>query len=100
MPEYPFRTERGETVDLFFPMSKVPSIGATIEHPDHGRIVRLASSAQVSPNFTTGTYPYESRALPDTIEGCPRSARGKPIVTSRRHERELMARYGLVRAED
>lgn len=100
MPLYDFTDERGEPVEVHYPMSGVPSIGATVQHPDYGLITRVASKAQISPNHCSGTYPYVSRALPDTIPGCPRNAAGKPIVTSRKHERELMARHNLVRIED
>jgi hypothetical protein len=100
MPAYDFVNERGEPVEAFYPMSGVPSIGATVEHPDHGRITRVAMAAQVSPNHCTGTFPVVSHSLPRGLEGAPHDHRGRPIILSRRHERELCARHDLHRRDD
>lgn len=42
-------------------------------------------------------YPYASSRLPRNMPGCRSDALGKPIIESKRHERELAARYGLAR---
>lgn len=100
MPNYDFKTDSGDVVEVFFSMRDVPAIGSTIDHPDHGRITRIAYAAQVSPNFSTGTYPVVSHALPRNIEGAPSDKRGRPIILNRQHERELCARHGYQRRED
>jgi hypothetical protein len=57
----------------------------------------------------TWGYPYVSNALPTTIKGCKMVqqknkngslSRPKPLIESRRHEREVMARNDLVRSEE
>jgi hypothetical protein len=58
---------------------------------------------------TTWGYPYVSNALPTTLQGCKMVrqkkkngtfSRPKPLIQSQRHEREVMARNDLQRAED
>ena len=79
-------------------MSKVPSIGevVTIKGENY---TRLVSDYQVSAEVETVThkYPYVSRSMPKNLAGCETNKKGQPIITSRRHEREIMGRYGLKR---
>jgi hypothetical protein len=42
-------------------------------------------------------YPYASSRLPRGLEGCKTDRNGKPIITSKKHEREIMARHGYAR---
>jgi hypothetical protein len=99
MPLYPFQwTDSGETFEHYFPMAEAPSIGATVTLYGK-RARRLPSGAQVSASVATVThkYPYVSSSLPRNLAGAETTSTGKPIVTSRRHERELMARHNLTR---
>jgi hypothetical protein len=100
MPTYEFVTEGGMTVECVLRMSDAPAIGSMFQHPTLGPIRRVASSAQVSPNFTTSTYPYVSHALPRNLPGVKCDRQGKPIIHSRREERNVASRNGYVRAED
>ena len=100
MPSYDFITKEGKIVEVVLPMCDVPSIGGTYAHPLFGELVRIAHSAQVSPNFTTGTYPYVSHALPRNMPGVRCDSQGHPIIHSRREERNVASRHGYVRAED
>lgn len=96
MPLYPFQCEDGSKVDLLFSMFDAPSIGTTIER-DGKRLTRLASDAQIDPAHNRHQYPYVSQALPRGLPGAPHNRLGQPIVKSKRHERELMARHGYVK---
>jgi hypothetical protein len=100
MPSYDFVNSEGTIVECVFAMRDVPAIGSTYEHPEFGTIVRVASASQISPNFTTGTYPYVSHALPRNLPGVKCDAKGHPIIHSRREERNVASRHGYVRAED
>ena len=99
MPMYDFKRESdGKVVEIFYSMSTVPSICkvVTIEGEDY---TRLVSYYQVSAEVETIThkYPYVSRSMPKNLAGCETNKKGQPIITSRRHEREIMGRYGLKR---
>lgn len=100
MPAYEFQTADGQVIECVFAMSEVPSIGSVYQHPMLGPVMRIASASQVSPNFTTGTYPYVSHALPRNLPGVRCDAAGHPIISSRREERNVASRHGFVRAED
>jgi hypothetical protein len=100
MPAYEFETKEGRIIECVFAMSEVPAIGSTYEHPMFGTVTRVPSGTQISPNFTTGTYPYVSRSLPRNLAGVQCDAQGHPIIRSRREERNVASRHGYVRAED
>ena len=100
MPAYEFRTESGQVIEVVFSMSDAPAVGSTYEHPMFGTVTRIVSRAQVSPNFTTSTYPYVSHALPRNLPGTRCDAHGHPIIHSRREERNVASQHGFVRAED
>lgn len=70
----------------------------TIHHGSSGR--KIGESANVSPNFCRGHFPYVSRALPRGLPGCTLNDKQQPIVESARHEDELRARFGFYRYED
>jgi hypothetical protein len=100
MPTYQFRTESGKLVECSYRMRDVPSIGSVVEHELLGKITRVAHDAQVSPNFTTASYPYVSHALPRNLPGVKCDSKGHPIIHSRREERNVASRHGYIRAED
>ena len=99
MPSYDFKRESdGKIVEMFYLMSKVPSIGEVV-NVEGENYTRLVSDYQVSAEVETVThkYPYVSRSMPKDLAGCETNKKGQPIITSRRHEREIMGRYGLKR---
>ena len=99
MPMYDFKRESdGKVVEIFYSMSTVPSIGKVVTHEGEN-YTRLVSDYQVSAEVETVThkYPYVSRSMPKNLAGCETNKKGQPIITSRRHEREIMGRYGLKR---
>ncbi len=99
MPSYDFKRESdGKIVEMFYLMSKVPSIGEVV-NVEGENYTRLVSDYQVSAEVETVThkYPYVSRSMPKNLAGCETNKKGQPIITSRRHEREIMGRYGLKR---
>lgn len=97
----------GEIVEVHFPMGSAPTIGEEILHG--GRIVRRIASTkgnEINTHPNSSQYPYVSNALPRTIarDGSCKlvrekkgSRRLKPLVESARHERELMAKFDLVK---
>jgi hypothetical protein len=92
--KYEFEDENGNLVEINLPMREAPSIGSIITH-DGRTLRRIASLVQVDPATNRSQYPYVSTALPRRLEGCRTDKKGKPIVTSKRHEREIMARHGF-----
>ena len=93
--------DTGEQVDMDFDSECPPHIGETVSV--HGATFRRIPSftinaAQVA--RVTHQYPYVSRRLPRNPEGCNCTPDGKPIITSQRHEREIMGRYDLIRSEE
>lgn len=94
MPSYAFIDEStGESCELVFAMKDAPSIGATVE-VDGKRFVRVAGTFQVDPATNRSQYPYVSSSLPRRLAGCPTNSQGKPVIMSRRHERNVMAQHG------
>ena len=100
MPLYPFLDEStGDRQDFFFSMKDAPAIGSRIRRGGQ-RWTRLASDAQVDADVANivHKYPYKSihncRWLPGAGDY---TKDGVPIITSRRNEREFMARNNLAR---
>ena len=96
MPLYPFINEAGETAEFMFSMKDAPSIGTTVT-VDGQEWIRVASDYQVDPGTNRYQYPYVSNALPRKLKGCPRNSQGKPIIMSRRHERNIAAMHGYAK---
>jgi hypothetical protein len=95
MPTYAFRDEAtGRVVERHFSMAAAPAIGSTVE-VDGVRLTRLISAFQVDSATNRSQYPYVSNALPRRLPGCRTNRQGKPIIESRRHERNVMAQHGL-----
>jgi hypothetical protein len=94
---YEFQDLEGNVVELHFSMKEVPSIGCIITR-DGKELTRIASTTvQVDPATNRSQYPYVSQCLPRNLAGCKTFRNGKPIVESKRHEREIMARHGYVK---
>lgn len=92
---YEFIDEDDNVVEINLPMRDAPSIGSIIQH-DGRTLTRIPSvSVQVDPATNRSQYPYLSHALPRKLDGCRTDHRGRPIVESKRHEREIMARHGF-----
>lgn len=91
---YEFLDPDGNVVEIDFPMREAPSIGSIINH--EGRtLTRIASTPQVDPGTNRHQYPYVSTSLPRRLEGCKTNRQGKPIIMSKRHERNVMAQHGF-----
>ncbi len=92
---YEFTDETGNLVEIDLPMREAPSIGSIIVR-DGRTLTRIPSlSVQVDPATNRSQYPYVSTALPRRLDGCKTDRMGKPIIMSKRHEREVMARHGF-----
>lgn len=95
--KYEFLDDSGNVVEIEMLMREAPSIGSIIEH-NGVRLTRIPStSVQVDPAANRSQYPYVSHALPRNLSGCKTMRGGKPIIESKRHEREVMARHGYVK---
>lgn len=99
MPFYPcVDVETGREHEVFRAMCAAPPIGTEFTHA--GRTYRRTPSpSQVSADVEARVhgYPYCSRSLPRNLAGCDKDRAGRPIIRSRNHEREVMARHGLER---
>tara|TARA_Y100001937_G_scaffold128765_1_gene207748 strand:- start:3369 stop:3671 length:303 start_codon:yes stop_codon:yes gene_type:complete len=99
MPMYEFSRESdGKIVELHYNMADAPPIGSVIEQ-DGERLTRIVSNSQISAavEVVTHQYPYVSRSMPRNVPGCETNKHGQPIISSQRHEREVMNRLGLER---
>ncbi|MGD9631424.1 MAG: hypothetical protein AB7V18_19465 [Pyrinomonadaceae bacterium] len=56
-----------------------------------------AEGTQVDDRPLDSKYPYVSNRLPRNLEGCKTDHNGKPVVMSKKHEREIMAKHGYSR---
>lgn len=88
----------GEPVDLNFPLGKAPKIGKVIRR--NGRRLRRIVCCHLAVDQiarVTWKYPFRSESLPRGC--CPESqdAKGRPIIKSQAHEREVLARTGYER---
>jgi hypothetical protein len=92
--KYEFINRDGDVVEIDMPMRDAPSIGAEVV-VDGVPLVRIASCVQVDPGTNRSQYPYVSTALPRNLPGCKTNRAGKPIIMSKRHERNVMARHGF-----
>lgn len=101
MPTYEFVCPCGHHEERILPITQAPPIGELARCPGcdaHtlARIVSVPVIADASLRASIAGYPYVSqrhRGLP----GCRETGAGNPIIESPRHEREVMARTGLVR---
>jgi hypothetical protein len=91
--KYEFTDPDGNVVEIEMPMREAPSIGSIITR-DGVSLTRIPSAMQVDPATNRHQYPYVSQALPRNLAGCKTARGGKPIVESKRHEREIMAKHG------
>jgi hypothetical protein len=91
---YEFLDNEGNVVEIEMRMREAPSIGSIIVH-EGKTLTRIASAMQVDPGTNRSQYPYVSTALPRKLEGCKTNRQGKPVIMSKRHEREVMARHGF-----
>ena len=93
---YQFEDVHGVVHELQFSMRTVPSIGASVK-VDGKHLTRIASSFQVDPATNRSQYPYVSQALPRNMAGCKTDQTGHTIVSSRRHERNIMSEHGYAK---
>jgi hypothetical protein len=91
---YEFKDELDNVVEINMPMASVPSIGSIITH-NGSRLTRIFSNVQIDVALNRSQYPYVSNSLPRNLEGCKSTAIGKPIVMSKKHERNIMSQHGF-----
>lgn len=96
---YEFRRHSdGATVEQWFPVEQRPHIGETVTI-DGEPCTRIASSVQGNVAGGIDGHPRVSQSLPPWVPGCRHDKTGQPIIESRRHENEVLARTGYVRDE-
>lgn len=102
VPTYEFRCETcGKTEDRFMPLSQAPSVGEMLKTGSCcgkplTRILSVPTLADAQIRTQVDGYPYVSRRH-QGLPGCDETPEGHPIIRSPAHEREIMARTGLVR---
>lgn len=94
--KYEFEDPDGNVVEIDLRMAEAPPIGGIIER-DGRSLRRIASLPQVDPGTNRGQYPYVSHSLPRRLAGCRTTRQGKPIIESKRHERNVMAQHGYAK---
>lgn len=99
---YTFQNNDGITVDLPFDPDEVPSIGETVLVDDVPYRRLFCGRVGTGTIAMHSKYPYASSALsPASIRGAPivtlPSGKKKVLIKSVKHEREIMARNGLVK---
>lgn len=77
MPIYPFRSESGEYVDLFFPMGDAPHLGEwiTLEGVAMQRVIEAPQLANSKGGMTTGPIVSEGAPNRKMVEHWEREAR-------------------------
>lgn len=96
MPLYSFIDESGAVAEFMYSMKEAPSIGTTVSI-DGREWTRVVSDFTVDPGTNRSQYPYVSNALPRNLEGCPTNSQGKPVIMSRRHERNIASMHGYAK---
>lgn len=99
MPTYQYMTDDGRMIEHTKPMSQAGPIGG-IEHVRDPGTGDTIQATKLPPQLETGTdnwKPYISLRLPRHLAGVPCTPSGKPIVTSRQQERNIMAQFGYER---
>lgn len=102
MPEYEFQASDGEIISEFFHISECPDLGAVIER-NGKKYKRIVSVPHIDADIHNKVHhsDYVSRSLPRNLEGveCVKSGpdKGRAIIKSQRHEREVCARFNLKR---
>lgn len=93
---YSFTNPQGETVELQYSMKDVPSIGETVL-VDGEVMTRVCSEFVIDDAHNRNQFPYLSNSLPRNLAGAKCDAKGRPIITSKKNEREIMARHDYVK---
>ncbi len=96
MPVYEYRCNKtGDMIERSFGMAqakpeRIKERGLTYD--------RIYGAAPATDAINAGNkYPYVSSRLPLRLEGCPHNEKGKTVITSAKHEREVMAKHGYRR---
>ena len=101
MPVYQFKSADDDTkiLEKYFDVDNVPEIGSTIIDSGSSWIRILSTDIQIGADVrnVVHKYPYVSSTLPKNIGDCEKTPRGKPIIKSQAHERDICAKYGFVR---
>lgn len=102
MPIYVFETECGQQVEKMFPVSDAPRIGDIIDI-DGNKCRRVASFMLDGAGIQRKThqYPFVSNSLPKNLrvdgEKVATDNRGRPIIRSQQHERNILRSIGWER---
>lgn len=98
---YEFQIVGGtEVIEESFSIKDCPELGTLIHRNGH-TYRRIMSAPQIDAdvkNICRG-YPYISSSMPrnGAVPGCEHDKKGRPIIRSRLHEKEVCAMGGLVR---
>lgn len=87
----------GEKRDFHYLMENAPCIGEIVKHSGNEwrRVVNFHVDGGMEAKVHG--YPYLSSSLPRNLEGCETNSQGKPIITSRNHEKQVMSRHDYER---
>lgn len=95
MPTYCYKCPCGKDLEHECPMSEIPPSVTCECGEEMQRDLRAElSSATIATRPMDAKYPYVSNRLPKGLEGCPTDAKGRSVIKSKAHEREVCAKHG------
>lgn len=120
MPTYVYRNSKGEEREIVAPMSAMPSEFLSFPKDTDGTEYRLGMPGATEDDWKSdpyifrrvpvggqtinagpvrNKYPIVSRTLPKNLPGCKTDRYGASVITSRRHEQQIIAKHGYRRME-
>ena len=99
MPTYEYMTDWGEIVEDFRPISRMVPVGKVteVELADGVKVPATRIIASAPEGRGDPWKPYVSSRLPRNLEGVPCTPSGKPIISTRAQERDIMSKFGYER---
>ena len=93
MPTYVFeREDTGEFEDMFFMSKDVPKIGDAVVRDGVRWVRRPHFHVDAGVHRKVHQFPRVSESLPRDVDlGCDRDHKGRQIITSTTHEKEVLA---------
>jgi len=101
MPDYEFKAPDGTVKTKFFPISRAPALGSTVEIDGQPCVRIISPSIVVDGNPLSTRYPVVSRFLKKGHPDCPQDPKtGRAIITSKNHEDYICKKYGYAKDGD
>lgn len=109
MPTYVYRNAKGEEREIVMRITAAKPRAVTFnpdgswtEVPEGDPLAFksvISGGQTVNAGPVRNKYPVISRTLPKNLPGCPTDRYGATVIKSRRHEQQIMGRFGYTRSE-